>query len=130
LADADPDISFHVHANSHLDGDQQGEYGFSAAPGWDKANVVFVFLETIRDRGAWTQAAKEENWPVAPPPATAAVIEKRNVVHELGHVFGWDSEGPDGTLMKRFEQDSDINHKFNEEQIKKIRSSKEIEDDN
>ena len=59
------------------------------------------------------------------PSSSAQTAEKITVVHELGHVFGWLQEGPPGTLMER----SNVNPAvmFNEDQIKFLRESDEIE---
>jgi hypothetical protein len=133
LMDADPDFYYHVHPGSNMQGDNQVAFGFSALQqgvAWEKKNLVYVFLEACRDRAAWGAAATQEGWPNPQLPAvTAAVVEKVTVAHELCHIFGWVQEGPANTLMAPFSSDNDAQNVFDKDQLLKIRTSTEIEDD-
>jgi hypothetical protein len=123
--DGDPDMFYHFHGGvpSKL-GDPGLLWGSSCyaidyAGGQRAPNVALLFLEALREHGAWSAAG----WII--PSSSAQTAEKITVVHELGHVFGWLQEGPPGTLMER----SNVNPAvmFNEDQIKFLRESDEIE---
>jgi hypothetical protein len=123
--DGDPDMFYHFHGGvpSKL-GDPGLLWGYSCyaidyAGGQRAPNVALLFLEALREHGAWSAAG----WII--PSSSAQTAEKITVVHELGHVFGWLQEGPPGTLMER----SNVNPAvmFNEDQIKFLRESDEIE---
>lgn len=83
-------------------------------------NVALVFLEGVREHGAYSAAG----WIPPEMRATAQTLEKVTVAHELGHVFGL-GEGPEGTLMENpcFNEA----RVFSEEHLKGIRESDEIE---
>ena len=121
--DGDPDLYYHFHGGVWTKiGDPALVFGTACCSvGARVPNVALVFLEAVREHGAWVAAG----WVPPQMMFTAQQVERRTVAHELGHVFGL-GEGPAGTLMES--SGFDPAHFFNEEQLKAIRESVEIEE--
>ncbi|MCX5647537.1 MAG: hypothetical protein NTX40_00325 [Planctomycetota bacterium] len=122
--DGDPDRYYHFHNSTPT---KEGDLGLllgtaccAIGPVQRVPNIALVFLEAAREYEAWSVAG----WFPPEARANALTVEKVTAAHELGHVFGL-GEGPPGTLMESPCIDS--TRVFNEDHLKAIRESDEIE---
>jgi hypothetical protein len=131
-ADHDPDDIYHFWTGTDFKrasidaGEQPMIYGQTAPPTpthYD--NVSMIFLETIRDRSAWTQI-------FGPPPynegpvVNAGDVERITVIHEVGHVFGipGGQNHPPAGIMKDSVEDPNL--EFTGSDLRQFRDVSEI----
>jgi hypothetical protein len=115
--DGDPDIWYHIHDGVFpTHGDEGLVFGRTCVGHGMKYNASVIFLEAIREHVSWFDGGLIEGEEYS---CTRPELEKRTVVHELGHHFFLPDTNDNSIMMSSRFKSTDV---FTEQQLLTIRS--------